>query len=170
MRIPREFFFEITLAKFIFPNFSPNVGSMQNSATQKDYATQNGYMGHVSTLTTSDTTKCGRLRLPKRTPRVVSDMRVSSRLRAKKSDAERQEQVKRRQEDRDRRGEAHHCEVQGCHKSARHRGSQCDEHFNDNVIDENQASVNLSRLPSISPAESQQNQVDSFSHKDCYMD
>jgi hypothetical protein len=29
---------------------------MQNSATQKDYATQNGYMGHVSTLTTRDTT------------------------------------------------------------------------------------------------------------------
>jgi len=57
VRIPREFFFEITLAKFIFPNFSPNVGSMQNSATQKDYATQNGYMGHVSTLTTRDTTK-----------------------------------------------------------------------------------------------------------------
>ena len=32
---------------------------MQNSATQKDYATQNGYMGHVSTLTTRDTTRRG---------------------------------------------------------------------------------------------------------------
>jgi hypothetical protein len=70
--------------------------------------------------------------------RLVSDMRVSSRLRAKKGDAERQEQLKRHQEDRDRRGGAHHCEVQGCHKSARHRGSQCDEHFNDKAINKNQ--------------------------------
>jgi hypothetical protein len=55
VRIPREFFFESTLAKFIFLNFRPNVGSMQNSATQKDYATQKGYMGHVSTLTSDHT-------------------------------------------------------------------------------------------------------------------
>ena len=65
-------------------------------------------------------------------------MRVSSRLRAKKGDTQRQEQLKRHQEDRDRRGEPHHCEVPGCHKSARHRGSRCEEHFNDNIIDKNE--------------------------------
>ena len=93
--------------------------------TKKLYVAQ----GHVSNLTTPNA-------VAKRPP--VTTMRVSSRLRAKKGDAERQEQLKRRQEDRDRRGGAHHCEVQGCHKSARHRGSQCNEHFNDNVIDKNQ--------------------------------
>src|SRR5277367_4587213 len=62
----------------------------------------------------------------------------SARLKEKEKRTVRSERNRSRAHDIARRGEAHSCSKPDCERPARHRGSLCESHYGDNVIDKEQ--------------------------------